>query len=85
MSDSVTIVAEGEPIPQCVPLKELLGAQEADLAPDEQRIILQLRRVLHALDSAGSMELLLGKMKETRTNVEFLMQIQKTTLGPGTD
>jgi transcription termination factor Rho len=26
------------------------------------------------------MELLLGKMKETRTNVEFLMQIAKTTV-----
>jgi transcription termination factor Rho len=54
--------------------------EELLLAPDELRIVLQLRRVLHALDSAGSMELLLGKMKETRTNVEFLMQIAKTTV-----
>jgi transcription termination factor Rho len=57
--------------------------EELLLAPDEQRIVLQLRRVLHALDSAGSMELLLGKMKETRTNVEFLMQIAKTTVNEG--
>jgi transcription termination factor Rho len=57
--------------------------EELLLAPDELRIILQLRRVLHALDSAGSMELLLGKMKETRTNVEFLMQIAKTTVNEG--
>ncbi|MCU1602029.1 MAG: transcriptional terminator Rho, partial [Frankiales bacterium] len=57
--------------------------EELLLAPDEQRIILQLRRVLHALDSAGSMELLLSKMKDTRTNVEFLMQIAKTSPSEG--
>jgi transcription termination factor Rho len=42
--------------------------------------VLQLRRVLHALDATASLELLLEKMKKTRTNVEFLMQIQKTTV-----
>jgi transcription termination factor Rho len=26
---------------------------------------------------------LLDKMKQTKSNVEFLMQIQKTTVGPG--
>ena len=31
--DAVTIVVEGAPVPQCVPLAELLGAQEADLEP----------------------------------------------------
>jgi transcription termination factor Rho len=36
--------------------------------------------VLHALDTSASLELLLDKMKTTRTNVEFLMQIQKTTV-----
>ena len=30
-------------------------------------------------------DLLLDKLKKTRNNVEFLMQIQKTTLGPGND
>ncbi len=54
--------------------------EEILLAPEELRIVLQLRRVLHALDSTASLELLLGKMKSTRTNVEFLMQIQKTTV-----
>ena len=56
--------------------------EEILLAPQELRIILQLRRVLHALDTASSLELLLDKMKATRTNVEFLMQIQKTTADP---
>ena len=54
--------------------------EEILLAPEELRIVLQLRRVLHALDATASLELLLGKMKSTRTNVEFLMQIQKTTV-----
>ncbi|MDT7537366.1 MAG: transcription termination factor Rho [Actinomycetota bacterium] len=53
--------------------------EEILLAPEELRIVLQLRRVLHALDTGGALELLLDKMKSTRTNVEFLMQIQKTT------
>jgi len=53
--------------------------EEILLAPDELRIVLQLRRVLHALDASSSLELLLDKMKSTRTNIEFLMQIQKTT------
>jgi transcription termination factor Rho len=54
--------------------------EEILLAPQELRIVLQLRRVLHALDTSASLELLLDKMKSTRTNVEFLMQIQKTTV-----
>ncbi|MEX2291726.1 MAG: transcription termination factor Rho [Mycobacteriales bacterium] len=56
--------------------------EEILLAPEELRIVLQLRRVLHALDTTASLELLLDKMKATRTNVEFLMQIQKTTVNP---
>ncbi len=54
--------------------------EELLLAPQELRITLQLRRVLHALDTSASLELLLDKMKATRNNVEFLMQIQKTTV-----
>jgi transcription termination factor Rho len=53
--------------------------EEILLAPEELRIVLQLRRVLHALDTGARLELLLDKMKATRTNVEFLMQISKTT------
>ena len=54
--------------------------EEILLPPEELRIVLQLRRVLHALDTTASLELLLDKIKKTRTNVEFLMQIQKTTV-----
>ncbi|NUV64697.1 hypothetical protein G6W55_34275, partial [Streptomyces sp. CAI-85] len=43
----------------------------------------KLRRVLHALDQQQAIELLLDKMKQTKSNAEFLMQIQKTTPSPG--
>lgn len=35
--------------------------------------------MLHALDSQQAIELLLDKMKQTKSNAEFLMQIAKTT------
>jgi transcription termination factor Rho len=37
--------------------------------------------VLHALEPQQALELLLEKMKGTKSNVEFLLQIQKTTTG----
>ena len=57
--------------------------EEILLSPDELKIIWQLRRVLHALDSQQAIELLLDKMKQTKSNAEFLLQIQKTTPMPG--
>jgi transcription termination factor Rho len=35
--------------------------------------------VLHALDQQQSIELLLTKLRETQSNNEFLLQVQKTT------
>ncbi|MEV3911041.1 transcription termination factor Rho [Streptomyces canus] len=57
--------------------------EEILLAPDELGIVWKLRRVLHALDQQQAVELLLDKMKQTKSNAEFLMQIQKTTPTPG--
>ncbi|KAB1144477.1 transcription termination factor Rho [Streptomyces luteolifulvus] len=57
--------------------------EEILLASDELGIVWKLRRVLHALDQQQAIELLLDKMKQTKSNVEFLMQIQKTTPAPG--
>ncbi|MFF7733172.1 transcription termination factor Rho [Streptomyces sp. NPDC007984] len=57
--------------------------EEILLAPDELSIVWKLRRVLHALDQQQAVELLLDKMKQTKSNAEFLMQIQKTTPTPG--
>ena len=53
--------------------------------PDELAILIKLRRVLSALEPQQALELLLGQLRKTRTNVEFLMQVQKTTLGPTAD
>jgi transcription termination factor Rho len=55
--------------------------EEILLAPDELAIVHKLRRVLHALDPQQAIDLLLDQMKKTKTNVEFLMQIQKSTPG----
>ena len=53
--------------------------EEILLAPEELQIVWKLRRVLHALESQQAMELLLSKIKETSSNYEFLLQVQKTT------
>ncbi|HMO11761.1 MAG TPA: hypothetical protein PKB06_09740, partial [Actinotalea sp.] len=37
--------------------------------------------VLSALDQQQAIELLLSKLRETQSNVEFLLQVQKTTPG----
>ncbi|MCK1819533.1 transcription termination factor Rho [Streptomyces sp. XM83C] len=57
--------------------------EEILLGAEELGIVWKLRRVLHALDQQQAIELLLDKMKQTKSNVEFLMQIQKTTPAPG--
>jgi transcription termination factor Rho len=38
--------------------------------------------VLAALDDQQGIELLLDRLRKTRTNIEFLMQVQKTTPSP---
>lgn len=57
--------------------------EEILMPPDELAIVWKLRRVLHALDQQQAIELLLDKMKKTKSNAEFLLQIQKTTPTPG--
>jgi transcription termination factor Rho len=57
--------------------------EEILLSPDELAVTIKLRRVLHALDSQQAIELLLDRLRKTHTNIEFLMQIAKTT--PGQD
>ena len=53
--------------------------EELLLAPDELKITWNLRRVLHALDTQQAIELLLTKLRETKSNYEFLLQVQKST------
>jgi transcription termination factor Rho len=54
--------------------------EEILMSPDELNVVWKLRRVLHALDMQQALELLLEKMKETKSNAEFLLQVQKTTV-----
>jgi len=53
--------------------------EELLMAPDELKIVWKLRRVLHALDQQQAIELLLTKLRDTKSNLEFLLQVQKTT------
>ncbi|MFJ6002659.1 transcription termination factor Rho [Arthrobacter sp. NPDC092385] len=55
--------------------------EENLLSPDEVKIMWKLRRVLSGLETQQALELLTNKIRETQSNVEFLMQVQKTTLG----
>ena len=54
--------------------------EEILMSPEELKVVWQLRRVLHALDVQQALELLLEKMRETKSNAEFLLQVQKTTI-----
>ena len=61
--------------------------EELLMTAEELKIVWTLRRVLHALDTQQAIELLLTKLRETNSNYEFLLQVQKTTpagpAGPG--
>ena len=43
----------------------------------EAQRVWQVRSILNALDSAGRLELLIQKIKETKTNAEFLRELQR--------
>jgi transcription termination factor Rho len=59
--------------------------EEILLPPDELKIIWQLRRVLHALEPQQALELLMEQLRKTKSNAEFLLQVQKTTLGSNSE
>ena len=56
--------------------------EEILLGREELQVSWKLRRVLSGLDSQQALELLISKLKETKSNTEFLMQVQKTTPVP---
>ncbi|WP_345382157.1 transcription termination factor Rho [Actinomycetospora straminea] len=59
--------------------------EELLLSPDEMAVTHRLRRVLAALDSQQAIELVLDRLRKSRTNIEFLMQVAKTTPGKDDD
>jgi transcription termination factor Rho len=50
----------------------------------ELQSIWKLRRVLSALEGASGLELLIDKLRSTKSNTQFLMEIAKTPTGMGT-
>ena len=52
--------------------------EEMLMSPDETKIIWKLRRALAGLEQQQALELVLSRLKETSSNVEFLMQVQKS-------
>jgi transcription termination factor Rho len=55
--------------------------EELLMSKEELQIVWKLRRVLSGLDGQQALELLLERLKRSQTNIEFLMQVQKTTPG----
>ena len=53
--------------------------EEILLANEELKIMWKLRRVLAALDTQQGVELLLDRLRKTKTNYEFLTQVQQTS------
>ncbi|MGK3953552.1 transcription termination factor Rho [Microbacterium sp. I2] len=59
--------------------------EEMLLSADEVKITWKLRRALAGLDPQQALEVVLGKLKETQSNVEFLVQMQKSIPAPTRD
>ncbi|PNW08250.1 transcription termination factor Rho [Microbacterium testaceum] len=56
--------------------------EEMLLSSDEVKITWKLRRALAGLEPQQALEVVLGKLKETQSNVEFLVQMQKSIPAP---
>jgi transcription termination factor Rho len=53
--------------------------EELLMSKDELQIVWKLRRVLSALEGQQALELLLQKLRQTKSNVEFLIEVNRTT------
>jgi transcription termination factor Rho len=56
--------------------------EEMLMSADEVKVTWKLRRALAGLEQQQALELILGRLKETSSNVEFLMQVQKSMPTP---
>ncbi len=52
--------------------------EELLMSREELQIVWKLRRVLSALDGQQALELIIDKLKKTKSNVEFLTQVRDT-------
>jgi transcription termination factor Rho len=48
------------------------------MSPQETKIIWKLRRALAGLEQQQALELVLNRLKETASNVEFLLMLEKS-------
>jgi transcription termination factor Rho len=55
--------------------------EELLLPPEELALVIKLRRVLHALDTGAALELLIDKIRATKSNEQFLKEIAKAPSG----
>jgi len=55
--------------------------EELLLPPEELALVIKLRRVLHALDVGAALELLVDKVRATKSNEQFLKEIAKAPSG----
>ncbi len=53
--------------------------EELLMPPEELKIVWQLRRVLAVLEPQQALELLMDRMKGTKSNAEFLLMVQKSS------
>ncbi len=53
--------------------------EELLINPAQLKIMWRLRRLFSGLDQQAALELVIGKLKETQSNAEFLMTISRTT------
>jgi len=56
--------------------------EEMLMGPDEVKVTWKLRRALAGLEQQQALEIVLGKLKETQSNVEFLMPDPKSLPAP---
>ncbi len=53
--------------------------EELLMTPEELKIVWQLRRVLHTLEPQQALEVLMDRMRDTKSNTEFLLKVVKTS------
>jgi transcription termination factor Rho len=60
---------------------DMTGTRKEELLmdPAEAAMVWKLRAVLHALEPAAAIELLINKVRETKSNAEFLVAIQRNS------
>jgi len=56
--------------------------EEILLSAEELEAVGKLRRALHSLEPSQALDLILTRLAETRSNAEFLLQVQRTALAP---